>query len=120
MERSLRVKMKQWEKWCAIIVERVGIEIYNFKITHIIIIHIPQVELEISVEESGDILKEKEVVLQVLTYASGAQDIEKEVTLSIIEDVELVLNGLVDTLNFSKHAQPHNTTFTMICKLLLY
>lgn len=46
-------------------------------------------------EESGDILEVKEVVLQVLTSASGAVDVKKEVILSITEDVELALNGLV-------------------------
>lgn len=38
---------------------------------------------------------EKDVTLQVLTSASGAQEIKKEVTLSLTEDVKLELNGLV-------------------------
>lgn len=34
-------------------------------------------------------------MLEVLALASGAQEVKKELTLSVIEDVELVLNGLV-------------------------
>lgn len=46
------------------------------------------------------------MVLQVLTSASGATDVKKEVVLSIIEDVELVLNGLVSILiKFSRILQ---------------
>lgn len=55
--------------------------------------NIPQAELEVSVEESGDILEEKDVVLQVFASASGAQEVMKDVTLSLIDDVKLVLNG---------------------------
>lgn len=44
-------------------------------------------------EESGDILEEKDVVLQVFASASGAQEVMKDVTLSLIDDVKLVLNG---------------------------
>lgn len=44
-------------------------------------------------EESGDILDQNEVVLQVITTASGAEEVKKGIILSIVEDVELVLNG---------------------------
>lgn len=69
-------------------------------------------ELEISVEESGDILEVKETVLQVLTSASGTVDVKKEVMLSIIEDVELVLNGQVEEDLITYSAPPAVSSIT--------
>lgn len=54
---------------------------------------LPQKELEISLKESGDLLEEGEVAMQVICSASGSQDVKKEIALSIIEDVELELSG---------------------------
>ena len=50
-----------------------------------------QKELEISMEE-GEGLLEGEVPLKVSCSARGTQDLEKRVTLSVIEDVELALS----------------------------
>lgn len=50
-----------------------------------------QAEFEISVEESEGLL-EGEVPFRVSCSARGAQDVEKQVTLSVIEDVQLQLN----------------------------
>ncbi|XP_063884882.1 integrin alpha-4-like [Scylla paramamosain] len=49
-------------------------------------------ELEISVKESEEGLVEGEVPFRVSCSARGTQDVEREVTLSVIEDVELALS----------------------------
>ena len=47
---------------------------------------------EISLEESEDHLVEGEVPLKVICSASGTQDVEKIIALSVIEDVKLELS----------------------------